>query len=99
MKKDNTHEVFIVDNSLNTIMSLDKDDLYFFNTTNFTDNDFKALQDKNIDHLINNGLALKLDSQMIYRLYLGFVTKNACYICKGRLGNVDGSKGFGSLPV
>jgi hypothetical protein len=99
MKKDNTYEIFIVDNTRNTIMSLDKDDMYFFNTTNFTDDDFKALQDKNIDHLINKGLVLKLDSQMIYRMYLGFVNKNMCVECKKRVGNHAVGKGFGNLPA
>lgn len=93
------YEIFILDSNRNTIMSLDKDDLFFFNTTNFTDDDFKALQDKNIDHLINNGLTLKLDSQIIYRMYLGFVNKNMCVECKKRVGDHEESKGFGNLPA
>ena len=93
------YEIFIVDRNHNIILSLDKDDVYFFNTANFTDNDHQQLKDKNIDYLVKSGLALKLDSQIIYRMYLGFVNKNKCIECGSRLGSVESSKGFGDLPA
>jgi hypothetical protein len=99
MKKDNTYEIFIVDNTRNTIMSLDEDDMYFFNTTNFDEEDLKALDNKDIDYLINKRLVLKLDSQMIYRMYLGFVNKPVCVSCSERTGNHEVGKGFGNLPA
>jgi hypothetical protein len=99
MKKDNTYEIFIVDNTRNTIMSLDKDDMYFFNTTNFDEEDLKALKNKNIEYLVNKGLLLKLDSQIIYRMYLGFINKNVCISCKERIGIDESNKGFGNLTA
>ena len=99
MKKENTYEIFIVDKTRNTIMSLDKDDMYIFNNTNFDKEDLKALDNKDIDYLINKGLVLKLDSQMIYRMYLGFVNKPVCVNCGERIGNHEVGKGFGSLPA
>jgi len=99
MKKDNTYEVFIVDKTRSTIMSLDKDDMYFFNTTNFDSEDLKALKDNNLEYLINKGLLLKLDSQIIYRMYLGFINKNTCSECKKRIGEDESNKGFGNLTA
>jgi len=93
----NDYEIFITDR--NTILSLDKDEVYFFNTTNFDNDDFDALKDNNIQYLINKGLALKFDSQIIYRMYLGFINKNKCIECGSRLGSVESSKGFGDLPA
>jgi hypothetical protein len=99
MKKENTYEIFIVDKTRNTIMSLDKDDMYFFNTTNFDEKDLKALENKDIEYLINKGLVLKLDSQIIYRMYLGFINKNMCVSCKERIGRDESNKGFGNLTA
>jgi hypothetical protein len=98
MKEDNDYEVFIVDRNRNIILSLDKDDLYFFNTTNFDNTDFYALKDNNIQHLIDRGLALKLDSSIIYKMYLGFINRPKCYNCKKEMGFID-KKGFGSIPT
>lgn len=92
------YEVFIVDRNRNVILSLDKDDVYFFNTTNFDKIDFDALKDNNIQHLIDQGLALKLDTSIIYKMYLGFINKPRCYSCKKKMG-VENEKGFGTLPA
>jgi len=93
----NDYEIFITDR--NTVLSLDEDEVYFFNTTNFDNDDFNALKDNNIQYLIDKGLALKFDSEMIYRMYLGFVNKNVCIECKKRVGNHAVGKGFGNLPA
>lgn len=93
------YEIFIADRNNNVILSLDKDDIYFFNTTNFTDNDYQQLKDKNIDYLVKTGLALRFDSQIIYRMYLGFINKNKCVECGNRLGSIESSKGFGDLTA
>lgn len=91
------YEVFIADRNKNIILSLEKDDIYFFNIANFLDDDLKALKDNNIEYLIDNGLALRLDSEMIYRMYLGMVNKNKCIECSKRIGAEESSKGFGDL--
>jgi len=63
MKEDNDYEVFIVDRNRNIILSLDKDDLYFFNTTNFTDDDFKAWFDQATEDDITYALELIVQSR------------------------------------
>lgn len=93
------YEVFVIDRNRNLSLSLEKDDIYFFNKTNFDAEAQKALDNNNLDYLINNGLALRFDSQMVYRMYLGFVNKNLCYSCKQRLGYTENNKGFGNLPA
>jgi len=94
------YEIFIIDKNNNNILSLDKDEIYFFNKTNFDIDDFKALDNNDIEYLINKGLVLKLDSEIIYRMYLGFVNKTMCVECKKRMGNnAESLKGFGNLPA
>jgi hypothetical protein len=98
MKEDNTYEIFLIDKNNNNLLSLNNDSVYFFNTTNFTKENFNDLDNKNFDSLINSGLALRFDTEMIYRMYLGFVNKNLCYNCNKRVGSLGDNKGFGSLP-
>lgn len=94
------YEIFIADKKNNTILSLDKDDIYFFNITNFDTDDFFALKNNDVDYLIKRGLALRLDSEIIHRMYLGFINKNMCVECKKRMGNnAESLKGFGNLPA
>lgn len=93
------YEVFIIDKNNDNILSLDKDKIYFFNKTNFDIDDIEALENNDIDYLINKGLALKLDSHIIYKMYLGFVNKPVCINCGGRIGNHEVGKGFGNLPA
>lgn len=93
----NDYEIFITDR--NIILSLDTDEVYFFNTTNFDNDDFNALKDNNVQYLIDKGLALSLDSEMIYRMYLGMVNKNKCIECSTRMGAEESSKGFGDLTA
>jgi hypothetical protein len=95
----NDYEVFIIDKNNNNILSLDKDQVYFFNKTNFDTDDFEALKNNNIEYLINKGLALRLDSQIIYRMYLGFINKPVCVECKRRIGHDENNKGFGNLTA
>lgn len=93
------YEVFIADLNSSKILSLDHDSLYFFNKVNFDEKAHEAFNNKDIKYLIKQGLALKFDSQMVYRMYLGFVNKNLCYSCKQRLGYTENNKGFGNLPA
>lgn len=95
----NDYEVFIIDKDHNNILSLHKDNVYFFNTTNFNADDFLALMNNDIDHIINKGLALRLDSEIIHRMYLGFVNKTVCAECKKRVGDNEKSDGFGSVSA
>jgi hypothetical protein len=96
---DNDYEIFIINKDYNQLLSLDKNNVYFFNTTNFTDKDFEDLKNNNFESLINNRLALRFDTEMIYRMYLGFVNKNRCHECQKLLGDLENNKGFGSLTV
>lgn len=95
----NDYEVFLADLNTSKISSLESDHIYFFNKTNFDDKAQEAFNNNDIKYLINNGLALRFDSQMVYRMYLGFVNKNLCYSCKQRLGYTENNKGFGNLPA
>lgn len=93
------YEVFIADINRNIILSLNKDDIYFFNKANFEENDFIELEKNNIQYLIDKGLALKLDTNIIYKMYLGFINKPVCKNCSSIIGTIEGAKGFGNLPA
>lgn len=93
------YEVFLADLNTSRIISLEKDPIYFFNKTNFDEDAHEAFNNNNLEYLLNKGLALRFDSQMVYRMYLGFVNKNLCYSCKQRLGYTENNKGFGNLPA
>lgn len=90
------YEIFIGHYNTNSLYSLD-DGIFFFNITNFDEEDLLDLKNKNFKSLVDKGKCMKFDSVMFHRMFNGQVSKGTCDACGNRLGYEAGGKGFGAL--
>jgi hypothetical protein len=90
-------EIFLLDRNNKTIISLDSN-IVMFNRSNLTPDENESFNNGDIDKVLKSQGLVEIDSMMIYRMYLGQVSRGVCNNCKKQLGTTAGGKGFGELP-
>jgi hypothetical protein len=90
-------EIFIGHRPSNTFFSMN-DDVHMFIVDNFNEEEQRAFDEGDLEYLVAHGKTIEINSQTLYRLYLGQISKGVCQSCAKHLGTEAGGKRFGELP-